>query len=951
MRAVRWPTLVATLSCLIGCLGDPVGPRGTLVVRRLSPLDSAFVGAPGRPLPTAITFEALDGDGRPVSGAVVRWTVTGTKGRVEQAPAATDARGQFSAVWVLGTRASDQQGLAVTVQIGKHSAAASVAATAKPVEVSSVAFSSHDTTTVKLGVATPMSAQASDPFGNQFMPVGMRFGSLDTTLCTVDSLGVVQARKRGFGRIVVVAGSAADTAWVHPTQVVQAIIASPDTLRFHSLGQTATLTVQLVDDQGRYVRDSLPADSVQVDAVVKVQPGRPYAVRSISNGTTPVILRAGVVAQAVQVLVNQRIASVKLSASRTNFDALGDTVQLTTLVSDSLGTPLTNQVLAYFSADTSVAKVGPSGFVTSRGNGSTWIYTRAANGVADSVRMFVAQLVARVVAKRDSILLDALQAVLPVQATAVDRLGAAVATAALTYATGAASIATVDASGSIRAIANGSTSITAAYGSDTAVVAVRVAQRPVRVVASSDTVRFVALGETQVVQGVAVDSLGYPVSSMVRGLGIADTTVVQQVDSVTVRSHANGSTRATFSVAGLPVQMAVVVSQVPTRMTTAVTYGESILTLSVGAPIPLTCEVFDRNGYPVPGEPSLTGSVRGTVTGTVCSGLQAQRSGNDTLTLTLGPALARVPLTMAIAPVVSAPLGVPIAADTLPGETSGPWAPSARRNQAGQIEVYYTAWSKDSTGISRGDLHRLLWLGGNQFRYDSLVLKHDDDICSPQGAGIENMVIVPRADRAGWRMLYAAGSNECYGWQVFSAVSADGRTWSKEPGIRVSNGGGGAGWPPWPAGEGMVVDRLPSGEWRMIVATFEHISPAETTKWQITEWRSPDQLQWSYVGPVLTTRQMPPGWQGSVYSPTIRQIAPGLWRMLFTANDRSVPGSGDAMWSAVSTDLANWQVEGELLGGVSSMVYYASLVDDQVVFIRQDIGGPATLSIATVTMP
>ena len=69
MRALRWPILATTLLCLIGCLGDPVGPAGTLVVRRLAPLDSVLVGAPGRPLPTAITFQVVDGNGRPVPAA------------------------------------------------------------------------------------------------------------------------------------------------------------------------------------------------------------------------------------------------------------------------------------------------------------------------------------------------------------------------------------------------------------------------------------------------------------------------------------------------------------------------------------------------------------------------------------------------------------------------------------------------------------------------------------------------------------------------------------------------------------------------------------------------------------------------------------------------------------------------------------------------------------------
>src|SRR2546430_1034419 len=149
-----------------------------------------------------------------------------------------------------------------------------------------------------------------------------------------------------------------------------------------------------------------------------------------------------------------------------------------------------------------------------------------------------------------------------------------------------------------------------------------------------------------------------------------------------------------------------------------------------------------------------------------------------------------------------------------------------------------------------------------------MVLAHNDTLCNPQGRGIENMVVVPRADSAGWRMFFAAGGGaNCYGWQVFSAVSTDERTWTKESGVRLSNAG------QWPVGEGMIVDRLPTGEWRMIVGGFEHVTPAATNTWQITEWRSSDQLEWRYAGVMVSTLAMPTGWQGSVYSPTIRQFA------------------------------------------------------------------------------
>ena len=148
----------------------------------------------------------------------------------------------------------------------------------------------------------------------------------------------------------------------------------------------------------------------------------------------------------------------------------------------------------------------------------------------------------------------------------------------------------------------------------------------------------------------------------------------------------------------------------------------------------------------------------------------------------------------------------------------------------------------------------------------------------------------------------------------------------------------------------MVTEQLPSGEWRMLVGAYEHLTPYQN-KFQIIEWRSPDQVNWSYIGPILTTRDMPVGGQGTIYSPTIRQIAPGLWRMIFSGDDRFQSGWRGRVWSAVSTDERSWQLEGELMGGQQTRLWYASLVDDRLIFIREDQGDQKRLAIATVTMP
>jgi len=447
--------------------------------------------------------------------------------------------------------------------------------------------------------------------------------------------------------------------------------------------------------------------------------------------------------------------------------------------------------------------------------------------------------------------------------------------------------------------------------------------------------------------------LGSAVPGEVPILSIEDTAIAERLDSVTVRSRSNGITNVRLTIAGVARNTVIEVQQIARTLTTALIDSQPIVTRQSGTILHLECHGYDANGFAVPNAPALIATTSGTVTGGSCNDVRVTHSGIDTLVFASGTAQSRVPVIIAAAPIVAEPLGVPIESDSLPAP-AGPWAPSVVHGPTGQVELYYSAFSEvpDSSGATRGDLQRLVWLGGNRFRFDGIALTHDDNLCSPQGQGIENVVVIPRADGPGWRMLYAAGSNVCFGWQVFSAVSSDGRTWTKESGVRLSNGGVDSTLqPPWPVGEGMVVDRLPTGEWRMIVGTFEHLTSPETNKWEITEWRSSDQLSWSYIGTVLTTRDMPTGWQGSVYSPTIREIAPGLWRMLFTTDGRGTPGSRSAIWSAVSVDRLHWQVEGQVIGAAGSDIYYSSFLGDQVVFVRSDGGGALRLAIARLTMP
>ncbi len=366
-----------------------------------------------------------------------------------------------------------------------------------------------------------------------------------------------------------------------------------------------------------------------------------------------------------------------------------------------------------------------------------------------------------------------------------------------------------------------------------------------------------------------------------------------------------------------------------------------IVSVAEGDRMPLQCEAWDRYGFRVTlVEPVVSASRIGPTA--LCSEFRVTQSGRDTLVISAGDATVRVPVAVAIRPTVSPPEGEFLTIDSVPTGAI-PWLLSARRNSRGQVEVY-TGMVVDPNGDPYEDLHRYVSDdNGVTFRYDGVVLRHDAEPCSLNGFGMENVEIVERADGPGWRMYFSSGQFYCYGWQVFSAVSTDERNWTIEPGIRLSNTADGQpaenGPIPWPVGEGFAMLPRTNGDWRMLVGGNQHILPP----WgdlQIVEWVSPDQLNWTYVDTVITTRRMPLEGQGAIYSPTIREFAPGLWRMIFAAEDfRDVVGRA-SIWSAVSTDLHSWQLEGPLIYSQQSNYFDASLVDDLLLFVREDSGLP-----------
>src|SRR5882762_3854984 len=448
------------------CLDDPVGPGALRVVSDLS-TDSLIAGHPGEALPQAVRIRAVTSAGVPITAARVEWTPTGTGSRVQQASDLTDAYGYASAAWVLGTQARDSQLLEVHVRTGSHTTSAKFRAIATPYIVTRVHLLPGGTDTVRVSDTVRCALQAEDPFGNRFPAPHPSFVSTDTTLFRLDTLGEVRILRRGTGRIVGVVAKVADTMQLNVIQVVQSIVTSVDDFRFHAIGQVASDSVKLIDDRSLEVRDSVPQVQLADTSVARIV-------------QVNLRVQAGSVVRDLRVAVAQRASSVHLTPTPISFDALNDTVRVSAVVRDSLGVPLAGASLTYASSDSATVVVAGDGLVTSRRNGTAWVTVRVGAHSADSVPVTVAQQLASLTVTPDSFAFGALNAVGALRTTLLDRLGFSLANVAPSYHVRDTSVATVTADGTIRARGNGSTWLVAHAGADSALVRIRVAQRPNR---------------------------------------------------------------------------------------------------------------------------------------------------------------------------------------------------------------------------------------------------------------------------------------------------------------------------------------------------------------------------------------------------------------------------------------------------------------------------------------
>ena len=311
-----------------------------------------------------------------------------------------------------------------------------------------------------LGATVQLSAEVRDQNGQAMAGATVAWRSSATTVATVSSTGLVTAVGNGTATITATAGSASGTATVTVAQEVSAVAVSPaaDTL---VAGDTLRLAAEATDANGHPVAEAEFSWASSDTLVAAVDDAG--LVTGVGAGQVEVTATAaGTTGRAELTVVAPAPTTIAVTPDTVALAALGQTARLTAEVRDQAGRVLTEADVSWSSGDSTVAAVDSAGLVTAAGVGETTI--TATSGEASGEAVVTVMQSAGSVIVSPSADTVALGDTLRLVAEAFDENGHRVEGAQFDWSSSAVSVARVDGSGLVTAVAEGTATITATAG-------------------------------------------------------------------------------------------------------------------------------------------------------------------------------------------------------------------------------------------------------------------------------------------------------------------------------------------------------------------------------------------------------------------------------------------------------------------------------------------------------
>ena len=239
-----------------------------------------------------------------------------------------------------------------------------------------------------------------------------------------------------------------------------------------------------------------------------------------------------------------RPATVTVTPATVQITALGATVQLAADVRDQHGQVMAGATVNWSSSTAAVVTVDASGLVTAAGNGMATI-TASAGSASGMAAVSVMQSPDSVAVLPAEATIAALGDTLRLAAEAFDANRHAVAGADFAWESTDGAVATVEGSGLVTAVGNGTATITASAGSASGMAAVTVMQVPDSVAVLPAEATIAALGDTLRLAAEAFDGNGHAVADAEFSWESSDGAVATVDGSGLVTAAGNGRARVT----------------------------------------------------------------------------------------------------------------------------------------------------------------------------------------------------------------------------------------------------------------------------------------------------------------------------------------------------------------------------------------------------------------------
>jgi uncharacterized protein YjdB len=582
----------------------------------VAPVVSQVLVSPATATLTALgatrSFTAVpaDANGNPVAGASVTWSTD------DAGIASVDGSGNGLAIANGTTRIVATSG----------TVAGSALVTVEQV-ADAVTLVPGTLVLAAVGATSPLTATAADANGNPLAGPAFSWSSDDPSVVTVSQAGLVTAVAPGSTLVRASAGGASDFTNVSVVPQVSQVVATPDSLRFTALGDSAGASAQGFDANGNPVPGAPILWSSTSPGVASVDADG--MVTAVGPGAAGIVARTGLGADTIPVTVTQTVTSLSVAPTALAFDALGTVQPLSATARDANGNPVPGAPVTWSSVNPAVAAVNASGVVTSVADGSTAVVART-GALEDTASVTVSQVATNLTITPGAGSLSALGATATFTGTARDAGGTPVAGVPVSWSSSDPGIFTVDASGTVTAVANGSATLTASAPgglSATAPVTVAQAVASVSIAPGADTLRTVNGSVT--LSGTARDALGNVIPGAPFTWSTSNSNVAEVSVGGVVTPDREGSATITGASGGRTATSAITVAF---AVDSVVVTPDTVAFTALGALSALSATVYDTDGTPIPApNVSWSSSDPGVATVDAIGLVTAEGSGTATI--------------------------------------------------------------------------------------------------------------------------------------------------------------------------------------------------------------------------------------------------------------------------------------------------------------------------------